>query len=153
MIYIYIYRLWFCHSQKEQKGKELNLSVYSFQHWSTNWGHCKLKLTININQVKFWFLRRGESKVLRENLSELSREPTNSTHICQPDAQKFSPVSLLSSYPSYWLVTNSHETELYKFNETNALNSSCQKNLICIVLSLQYFQAEHFVVQAWGLQG
>ena len=32
------------------------------------------------NQVKFWFVRRGESEVPGENLSVQSREPTNSTH-------------------------------------------------------------------------
>ena len=29
-------------------------------------GHCKLKLTINANQVKCWFLRRGETGVPKE---------------------------------------------------------------------------------------
>ena len=43
--------------------------------------HCKLKLTINTNQVKWWFLRRGETGVPGENLSVQRREPTNSTHI------------------------------------------------------------------------
>ena len=33
------------------------------------------------NQVKCWFLRRGETGVPGENLSVQSREPTNSTHI------------------------------------------------------------------------
>ena len=41
------------------------------------WGHCKLKLTINTNQVKCWFLRRGETGVPGENLSVQSREPTS----------------------------------------------------------------------------
>ena len=45
------------------------------------WGHCKLKLTMNANQVKCWFLRRGETGVPGENLSVQRREPTNSTHI------------------------------------------------------------------------
>ena len=31
--------------------------------WSTNWGPCKLKLTINTNQVKWCFLRRGKTGV------------------------------------------------------------------------------------------
>ena len=35
----------------------------------------------NTNQVKFWFLRRGETGVPGENLSVQSGEPTNSTHI------------------------------------------------------------------------
>ena len=35
--------------------------------WSTNWGHYKLKLRINTNQVKCWFLRRGETGVPGEN--------------------------------------------------------------------------------------
>ena len=43
--------------------------------------HCKLKLTINTNQIKFWFLRRGETEVPGENPSVQRREPTNSTHI------------------------------------------------------------------------
>ena len=39
-----------------------------------------MKLTINTNQVKCWFLfRRGENGVTGENLSVQSREPTNST--------------------------------------------------------------------------
>ena len=33
------------------------------------------------NQVKFWFLRRGETGVPREKLSVQSREQTNSAHI------------------------------------------------------------------------
>ena len=32
---------------------------------SANWGHCKLKLTVNVNQVKCWFLRRGENRSTR----------------------------------------------------------------------------------------
>ena len=40
-----------------------------------------LKFPINTNQVKFWFLRRGETGVPGESLSVQSREPTNSTHI------------------------------------------------------------------------
>ena len=43
--------------------------------------HCKLKLTINTNQVKMWYLRSGETGVPGENLSVRRREPTNSTHI------------------------------------------------------------------------
>ena len=39
------------------------------------------KLTINTNQVKCWFFRRGETGVPGENLSMQSREPTYSTHI------------------------------------------------------------------------
>ena len=35
----------------------------------------------NANQVKCWFLRRGETGVPGENLSLQSREPTNATHI------------------------------------------------------------------------
>ena len=46
------------------------------------WGHCKLKLTINANQVKCWFLRRGENRSTREeNFPVQSGEPTNSTRI------------------------------------------------------------------------
>ena len=40
------------------------------------------------NQVKFWFLRRGETGVPGENLSVQSREPTNSTHIITPSKKK-----------------------------------------------------------------
>ena len=36
----------------ERKGMQFYLSTYSFLRWSTNWGHCKLKLTMNTNQVK-----------------------------------------------------------------------------------------------------
>ena len=36
---------------------------------------------MKVNQVKRWFLRRGETGVPGENLSVQSREPTNSTHI------------------------------------------------------------------------
>ena len=36
---------------------------------------------MKVNQVKCWFLRRGETGVPGENLSEQRREPTNSTHI------------------------------------------------------------------------
>ena len=64
-----------------EKGKEFYLRVYSFLRWSTNWGHCKLKSTINANQVKCWFLRRGQNRsTRRKNLWVQSREPTNSTH-------------------------------------------------------------------------
>ena len=38
-----------------------------------------LKLTIKTNQVKYLFLRRGETGVPGENLSVQSREPKNST--------------------------------------------------------------------------
>ena len=48
---------------------------------STNWGHCKVKLTDNANQVKCCFLRRGETGEPGKNLSMQRREPTNSTHI------------------------------------------------------------------------
>ena len=51
------------------RGKELNLSVKSFSRWSANWGHCKLKLTINANEVKCWFLRRGENWSTRRKTS------------------------------------------------------------------------------------
>ena len=44
-------------------------------------GHCKLKLTMKVNQVKCWFLRRGETGVPGVNFSVQSREPTNLTHI------------------------------------------------------------------------
>ena len=37
------------------EGKQLYLSVLSFKRWNTNWGHCKLKLIISANQVK-WLL-------------------------------------------------------------------------------------------------
>ena len=33
------------------------------------WGHCKLKLTINTNQVKCWFLKRGENRSTRRKTS------------------------------------------------------------------------------------
>ena len=59
-----------------ESWKELYLSVSFILRWSTNWGHCKLKLTINTNQVKCWFLRRGETGVPEGNLSVQSREPT-----------------------------------------------------------------------------
>ena len=53
------------------------LSVQFIQRWSTNLGHCKLKLTINTNQVKWRFLKRGQIGVTER------REPTNLTHICR----------------------------------------------------------------------
>ena len=49
---------------KGKKGKELYLSVLFIWRWSTNKGHCKLKLTINRNRVKWWFLRDQRLKVL-----------------------------------------------------------------------------------------
>ena len=36
---------------------------------------------MKVNQVKCWFLRRGETGVPGENLSVQSREPTNPNHI------------------------------------------------------------------------
>ena len=68
--------------------KERNFRVRSSRSsWSTNWGHCKFKLTIiiNTNQVKWcFFFRRGETRVPEENLLVQRREPTNSAHIwCQ----------------------------------------------------------------------
>ena len=46
-----------------------------------DWGHWKLKLRINANEVKCWFYSRGETGVPRENLLMQSGEPTNSNHI------------------------------------------------------------------------
>jgi len=37
-----------------------------------------MKLTINTNEGKHWFLRRGETGVPGENLWVQRREPTNS---------------------------------------------------------------------------
>ena len=37
------------------------LVILVLEHY--NWGHYKLKLTINTNRVKCWFLRRGETGV------------------------------------------------------------------------------------------
>ena len=54
-------------------------------------GHCKLNLTINTNQVKCWFLRRGETKVTGGSLSVQSREPRNSTHICRQICMEIEP--------------------------------------------------------------
>ena len=47
---------------------------------STNWGDCKSNKS---NQIKCWLLRRGENRSTHpeKNLSEQSREPTNSAHI------------------------------------------------------------------------
>ena len=46
-------------------------------------GHRKLKLAINTNQVKCWFLRRVETG---ENLSVQSRETANPTYL-MPDLE------------------------------------------------------------------
>ena len=51
----------------QRKEKELYSRVQSSQRWCTNWGHCQLKLAINpnqfkSNQIKSWFLRRGENR-------------------------------------------------------------------------------------------
>ena len=52
--------------------------VYLAKHRGpTNWGDRKSNQH-KPNQMKCWFLVRGE------NLSEQSREPTNSTHIWRP---------------------------------------------------------------------
>ena len=56
-------------------------SLWKGKRWTANWGHCKLDLTMKVNQVNCWFLRRGETGVPGEKLSVQSREPTNSTHI------------------------------------------------------------------------
>ena len=44
---------------KELLRNFISLSSHSSAQWSTNWGHCKLKLTMKANQVKCWFLRGG----------------------------------------------------------------------------------------------
>ena len=44
----------------KRKGKELYLSVWSFYRWGATWGHCKVKLAINANEVIFYFFRRRE---------------------------------------------------------------------------------------------
>ena len=64
------------------KGKERNYVWVSSRSsaGAPNYGHCKLKLIINTNQVKCWFLRRAETGAPGENLSVQSREPTNSNH-------------------------------------------------------------------------
>ena len=67
---------------KERKGKELYcLSVESFERWSTNWGNCWLKLTIEANQLKWNVGFVGEEKtgVPREKLLAAEYRATNST--------------------------------------------------------------------------
>ena len=56
--------------------------VYLAEHrGSTNWGDRKSNQHKS-NQIKCWFLVRGENRsTLEKNLSEQSREPTNSIHI------------------------------------------------------------------------
>ena len=44
------------------------------------WGHCKLKLTINANQVKCWFMRRGENRSTRRKTSRCRVEYKQSQH-------------------------------------------------------------------------
>ena len=51
--------------RNDKKGKELYLSVSSFYCWSTSWGHCKLRLTINTNQVKCWFFEERGNRSTR----------------------------------------------------------------------------------------
>ena len=88
-------------SQEERKGKgkEVYVSALSFWRWSTNLGHCKLKLTIiiviNGNQVKRWFFEESGTRV-RENLSVQSREPTNSKHIIM------TPTLGIEPRPHWW---------------------------------------------------
>ena len=56
--------------KKEMKGKERKRTLFKcLVVWSTNWGHCKLKSTVNANQVKCWFLKRGESRSTRRKTS------------------------------------------------------------------------------------
>ena len=109
----------------KKKGKELYSSVQSFQHWSTNWGYCKLKLTINTNQVKCWFLRGGGTGAPGENLSVQSRELTNSTHITMLDMgieprPHWWEASALTTAPSlHLLIENSQYTILLKWSVLN----------------------------------
>ena len=59
--------------------------VYLAEHrGSTNWGDSK-SIQHKSNQIKCWFLvRGGKPEYPGKNLSEQSREPTNSTHIWRP---------------------------------------------------------------------
>ena len=61
----------------ELKGKKLHLSRSSTGALT---GDTASWLTIKTNQVKFRFLRRGETGAPGENLSVQSKEPTNSTY-------------------------------------------------------------------------
>ena len=57
------------------KGKEL---VSSRSSGGALIGDTATVINNSHNQVKFWFLRRGETGVPGENLSEQSKEPKNS---------------------------------------------------------------------------
>ena len=61
----------FVYDHVERKGKEKGtlFKCLVVLAWSTNWGHCKLKLTINANEVKCWLLRRGENRSTRRKTS------------------------------------------------------------------------------------
>ena len=50
--------------------------------WSNNWGPCKLKLTININQVKWWsFKERGNRSTRRKPLGAENRTNKLNPHL------------------------------------------------------------------------
>ena len=69
--------------KKEMKGKERKRTLSKcLVVWSTNWGHCKLKSTVNANQVKCWFLKRGENRSTRRKTSRcrVENQQTQPTH-------------------------------------------------------------------------
>ena len=75
------------------------------------------KLTIDPNQVKCWFLRRGETRLPGENLWVQSREPTNSTHMT-PDLEiapgpHWWEASALTTGPSLHPVYHTHIIKFY----------------------------------------
>ena len=58
--------------QKENSLENITWSEMGKQNVQAKevyWGHCKLKLIMNANQVKCWFLRRRETRVRGENFS------------------------------------------------------------------------------------
>ena len=70
--------------EKERKGKERNslFKCLVFQRWSTNWGHCKMKIN-KLTQIKsnVGFEESGKPEYPERNFSVQRREPTNETHI------------------------------------------------------------------------
>ena len=71
---------------KERKGKERRGTLFKCLRSHSSAGaligdSCKLKLTINVNQVKCWFLRRGETGVPGEKpLENQQTQPTKKSY-------------------------------------------------------------------------
>ena len=88
--------------EKERKGTLFKcLVILTLKHY---WGHCQMKLTINTNQIKCWFSRRGENRSTYRKASHCRVESqqtqptydTESSNRTQPTVG----VSALTTMPS-----------------------------------------------------